>query len=179
MDTCLIRLSDVCYEIEGIIALLKERGGDSPQDIYRLLQCKTHELCEMVDNIHIPHEMPAAISQEETITEAKLEAESDVTEALSGDADDTLEFTGGQSMSSPSSNDIRKEFTINDKFRFRRELFGNSDTEMTDTLNLISAMSNIGEVEEYFYHDMEWEKDNEEVLDFMSIIANYFNYKKE
>lgn len=73
-----------------------------------------------------------------------------------------------------NSKDLKQLFTINDRYRFRRELFGNSDTEFIDMLNLVSAMSSFVEAEEYFYSDLEWDQENEEVRDFMNIIAHYF-----
>lgn len=72
-------------------------------------------------------------------------------------------------------NDLRRAFTINDRFRFRRELFGNSDSEMTDTINMVSAMNSFGEAEEYFYDDLGWDKSADEVKDFMLIIERHFN----
>lgn len=74
-----------------------------------------------------------------------------------------------------NSKNLRKAFSLNDKFRFRRELFSNSDTEMTDTLNLIEAMSSYSEAEEYFFTDMQWDPKLPEVEDFMLIIKNHFS----
>jgi hypothetical protein len=65
-------------------------------------------------------------------------------------------------------------FTLNDRFRFRRELFGNSEAEMADTVNLLSAMSSMSEVEDYLLNDLEWDADNQEVQDFMAIVARKF-----
>lgn len=76
-----------------------------------------------------------------------------------------------------NTRDLRTAFTVNDRFRFKRELFGNKDTEFADALNMISAMSSFVEVQEYFYEDLEWDKENPEVIDFLKIISNYFNNK--
>ena len=45
-----------------------------------------------------------------------------------------------EKLARQSSRDLRKAFSLNDRFRFRRELFGNSDPEMNDTLNLLSLI---------------------------------------
>jgi len=45
------------------------------------------------------------------------------------------------------ARDIFRAFTLNDKFRFRRELFRNSHDEFDETLNVISQMSSITESE--------------------------------
>ena len=69
---------------------------------------------------------------------------------------------------------LRNAFSINDKFRFQRELFGNNATEMTDAINLADAMNSYAEAEEYFYEDLGWDKESEEVIEFMKIIKNHF-----
>lgn len=71
--------------------------------------------------------------------------------------------------------DLRRSFTINDKFRFRRELFGNSDSEFTDALNLVEAMSSYEEAEDYFITDLGWDREMPEVGEFLTGIEHYFN----
>lgn len=65
-------------------------------------------------------------------------------------------------------------FTLNDKFRFRRELFGNSDIDFADALNVVDAMNSIDELEDYFYNDLCWDPNDENVIDFMSIVGARF-----
>lgn len=66
------------------------------------------------------------------------------------------------------------EFTLNDKFRFRRELFGNSDIDMNEAIDVVNAMSSKEEVEDYFYNDMCWDPSNEDVRDFIRIVTAKF-----
>lgn len=70
--------------------------------------------------------------------------------------------------------DIRKMFTLNDKFLFKRELFGNNDEEFNSTLDLISSMHSFDEVEEYAYEDLSWDKNDARVRDFMKVVRGYF-----
>lgn len=72
------------------------------------------------------------------------------------------------------SKNLRRAFSINDRFRFRRELFANSDVEMNDALDLVATMGSVDEAEEYFYNDLGWDKDSQEVQDFMQVIKNHF-----
>lgn len=74
-----------------------------------------------------------------------------------------------------SRGDLRRAFTLNDRFRFRRELFENSDVQMNEALDLVAAMTSLEEAEEYFYGDCGWDKESEEVNDFMEIIRRHFN----
>lgn len=72
------------------------------------------------------------------------------------------------------SKDMRKAFSLNDRFRFRRELFGNSDLEMNDALDMIDSMKTFDEATEYFYGDLGWDQENEEVTDFMEVVKKHF-----
>lgn len=74
-----------------------------------------------------------------------------------------------------NTRDLSKAFTLNDKFRFRRELFGNSNAEFTRALDLISVMRSPAEADEYFFTDLGWDPENEDVKDFMRIIRGYLS----
>lgn len=74
-------------------------------------------------------------------------------------------------------NDILQPatFSLNDRFRFRRELFDYSDEDMDDAIKVASAMSSVEEVEDYFYNDLCWNESDPNVIDFMRIITARFN----
>ncbi len=72
------------------------------------------------------------------------------------------------------SKDLKAAFSLNDTFRFRRELFSNSGAEMTDALHLVEAMQSFDEAEDYFYGDLGWDRESDDVKDFMAIIKNHF-----
>lgn len=75
---------------------------------------------------------------------------------------------------SMAHDDYRKMLTLNDKFRFRRELFENSEKLFADALNTIDAMRSFAEAEDYFFNTLEWDKESEEVAEFMSKLKAYF-----
>lgn len=69
---------------------------------------------------------------------------------------------------------LRKYFTINDRFRFRRELFGGDDAAFLAAVDTISEMSTLQEADN-FLAAMPWDHDSEAVAEFMTLISNYFN----
>lgn len=73
------------------------------------------------------------------------------------------------------AKDITKAFTLNDKFRFLRGLFGNDQEDFNNTLHRLSAIESLDEAYDYLLNDREWDVDDEEVQAFISIIANHFN----
>lgn len=72
------------------------------------------------------------------------------------------------------SKDMRQALSVNDRFRFRRELFSNSDYELTDALDMVQSMKSFDEATEYFYDDLGWNQDNEDVKAFMEIVRKHF-----
>ncbi len=70
--------------------------------------------------------------------------------------------------------DIKKLFTLNDNYKFRRQLFSNSQQEYAQTLLMIEGMESTFDVEDYFYKTLGWDRENPDVKDFMSIISAYF-----
>lgn len=93
-----------------------------------------------------------------------------VNDTLGSDVQPTLE----ERLARERAADISKAFTLNDRFRFRRELFRNSDEEFKETLEVIGTMSNMEEAEDYFYNDLCWDSDKEEVKEFMAVVAKHF-----
>ena len=91
---------------------------------------------------------------------------------------DDQPLTLDEALHRDMTKDLRQAFSLNDRYRYRRELFGNSDSVMNETLNLIEAMHSFDEAEDYFYNDLQWEHDSPEVADFMVIIKNHFWNKR-
>ncbi len=142
--------------------------------------------------VEAPAATPAAMAQEAPVVETKTNEEVAAEEAVAesaleeerGDADmaptvnDTLgsdvQPTLEERLARERAADISKAFTLNDRFRFRRELFRNSDEEFKETLEVIGTMSNMEEAEDYFYNDLCWDSDKEEVKEFMAVVAKHF-----
>ena len=72
------------------------------------------------------------------------------------------------------SKDIRKAFSVNDRFRFQRELFAGSANAMNTAIEHIEMMRSYGNAELYFYSQLNWDRDNEVVKDFMAIVRNHY-----
>lgn len=72
------------------------------------------------------------------------------------------------------AKNMRSAFSINDSVRFRRELFGNSQAEYNDALDMVQSMHSFGEAEEYFYDDLAWDPTNDDVKDFMEVVRKHF-----
>lgn len=132
-----------------------------------------------------PEPEPESIEEEATAQEA-ADAESEPEIAADAEPVTADDFTTvddepvrlDEALQRNMVKDLHHAFSLNDRFRYRRELFGNSDQVMEETLNHIESMATFDEAENYFYNDLEWEYDSPEVADFMVIIKNYFWNKR-
>ena len=106
-----------------------------------------------------------------------VEAEDNIeeeTEANEKASDDSGPLRLDEKLQRSRSKDLKSAFSLNDTFRFRRELFGNSAAEMTDALHMVEAMHSFDEAEDYFYGDLGWDRESDDVKEFMAIIKNHF-----
>lgn len=84
--------------------------------------------------------------------EDNIEEEPEANEKASGDSEP---LRLDEKLQRSRSKDLKSAFSLNDTFRFRRELFGNSAAEMTDALHMVEAMHSFDEAEDYFYGDLD------------------------
>ena len=79
-----------------------------------------------------------------------------------------------QKLQRDLSKDIRKAFSVNDRFRYQRELFAGSANAMDTAIEHIEMMTSYGNAELYFYSQLHWDREDEVVQDFMNIVRNHF-----
>lgn len=196
----LLRLN---VELEGALRVLRER------DSYQALQVATEKFEAMsslfqslkeraaantpteikeeeaVDTEQAPLNEPAQKSVPDNAVIADSDASSieaavdEASKSAKESEEDPIEAKVSNITIPQTVGDIRKSMTLNDKFLFRRELFGGNDAELNDTLELLASMHSFDEAEEYIYDDLQWNREDPTVSDFMSIIKTFFtNYGK-
>lgn len=190
----LLRLA---YEMEGLLLVQMDRPERHSKELDLLIAEKaaafnsliTEDTKDVVDQSAIA---TSALEEEkkdaDIIVPAPMRVESSVPARQANNQEPSEATSASQAVivaSEPAptlderiardrAKDIFKAFTLNDKFRFKRELFRNSQAEFDETLNVISAMNSLAEAEEYFYEDLCWDASNEDVKAFMEVVAKHF-----
>ncbi len=118
----------------------------------------------------LPHTDDPLDADDEEFEEVETEEE----EEIMDDDDADSELSIGDKLHRGMAKNMRSAFSINDSVRFRRELFGNSQAEYNDALDMVQSMHSFAEAEEYFYDDLEWDASNEVVKDFMEVVRRHF-----
>ena len=129
------------------------------------------ETLEAIDNEEPEVPVVQIIESETDNTVQQPKISTTINDILSGRPG---ELRVDEMLSRREARNLRKAFTLNDKFRFRRELFGNNDELFGQTLDTLQQMSSYQQAVEYLEHNMGWDVKNEDVADFLSIIKNHF-----
>lgn len=179
------RLKDSVYELEGLLELAQLRDDKLPE-LEPLIKGKIDEIGEMAKyapaSASIP-DMPSMPREASYIYEEKpVPVAEEMTVAKDAPVANKPELTVTDPeepvYAVPEKKGGRREkpaFCINDRFRFRRELFNNSDTEFSAAMDKVTTMSGYEEAENYFLGDLGWDPESPEVIDFLEIIKLYFS----
>lgn len=195
-------LLDSVYELEGLIHLALGRD-DNPEHLCELISRKGKAVAEMAasepspaveeaviaENFDSSFCMPDAPCPQDLIdSEARMESEAIdeiveemARESMHNSASESDRETISETIKESAPESVNEEavrgklvFTLNDRFRFKRELFGNSDADFNNTLALVASMENYDEAEDYFLNELQWDPAREDVKDFLDILKKYF-----
>ena len=71
-------------------------------------------------------------------------------------------------------SDFRKALSLNDRFRFRRELFGGNDEKMNKAIADLNDISSYEESVTYLNDELKWNVEDEAVADFLKLLEKRF-----
>ena len=74
-----------------------------------------------------------------------------------------------------SKKDLKRAFSINDKYYYRRVLFDNDATRFNIAIEKVQDMEYFDEAQQYFYDELHWDEDDRNVKRFMAIIESHFD----
>lgn len=167
-------LLDRIYELEGLLQLAITRD-DPPARLGELISRKISEL--PAPKVHAGEpSTPAPPALAHDLFYVTEEAEEEIaTAAAPSDSSDN---------SNPSDNPApaprrpkvsgRAVFNLNDRFRFRRSLFGGSDADFSEAIASLPTFDSFDEASAWFYSDRGWNPEDPEVTAFMEVMKNYY-----
>lgn len=151
-------------EIEGLLRVLRGRPNAEAQN---MLRQAFDSYAALMEQLLGASEASAVSAVSEVPDVSEVSDETDET-----DLSDETDFSAPVNAEPREQNvKLLKAFTLNDRFRFRRELFEGNDSDFSDTLTILSGMDSYAEAADYLYNDMMWDANNASVADFMAILA--------
>ncbi len=192
-------LLDCIYELEGLVHLALSRD-DSPEALPELIARKGEELSQRAcgiarDTTTVVEVAAPAVVKEKVEIPAPVEAQEIVEIPAPVEAQEIVEIPApveieeniavsapvvAEKVVVPKPVSVSPEprgklvFSINDRYRFKRELFNNSDADFNNTLAFVASMENYDEAEDYFLGELQWDPSSREVIDFLEILKKYF-----
>ena len=145
-------------EVEEVIEI--EEESESEIEVVPEPEIEEEPAPEPVEEVPEPEEVP--------------EIEEEIEEEIADEPVEEKTITLDEAFIRNKAKDLKSAFSLNDTFRFRRELFGNSAADMNDAIDLVNAMNSYDEAEDYFINDLGWDAESDEVREFMEIIGNHF-----
>lgn len=132
---------------------------DSPVIIQSLesVDVKENEEGETI----VAEEKPVVIAEEEPVVETVVKEE----EPKSAVLGESLKLSAG----------LRHSISLNDSFRFSRELFGGDTDLMNRVIEQISVMSSYKTAVAFLSSKVELNEEKEAVNDFLELLKKYFN----
>ena len=70
--------------------------------------------------------------------------------------------------------DFSKALSLNDRFRFKKDLFGGDEAYMNKTLNLLNNMYSYKESIDYLSNELKWDMEDNTVGDFIRLLEKKF-----
>lgn len=71
-------------------------------------------------------------------------------------------------------SDFRKAFSLNDRFRFRRELFGGNEEKMNKAIADLNDLHSYEDSVAYLNNELKWNIEDEAVADFIKLLEKRF-----
>lgn len=134
-------------------------------ELTREIDERQRELKALIDEIIADQEPEASETSEPSEPSESSE---------SSESSECSEYSEPEPEPAKPVSDIRKAFTINDRFRFRRELFAGDDSAFMAVLDNLAKCSTLAEADDYLA-GMPWDRDSDIIAEFMAVVANHFN----
>ncbi len=200
MKKTLNEIKDRIYEAEGLLELLQLRG-DKLDDLLPLITMRLDEARTALATLSTKNKLepvkaaervvevvpePTRLAAKQTVEEIEDEeplyavdneetapVDEPVTKATYVQETMIKEPAAPVAEEKPGKV-VKPAFCLNDRFRFRRSIFGGSDADFNAAMDHIATLDSYEEAEEIFYGEMELNPEEPDVIDFMNIIKEYF-----
>jgi len=152
--------------------------NDLPEQDYNADETWQHdngeEFTEVFKVDYVEPELTIQPQPNVVLVEPHAEPEQQADESNDDEDSEDSDLRVDEKLQRTLSKDMHKALSLNDRFRFQRELFAGSKNDLNNALDLVNAMQSYDEAEEYFIRDLGWDQDNEDVAAFMGLVRRHF-----
>lgn len=156
---------NLTFELGGLLIMKRERGSSMPAEQNEILLEKSRKITNIIQDLINPS---SQYIEDIKVVDENNPQEDAISESSTINQD--LESCTEEIVAEPQAPKSLK-MALNDKFLFRRELFGGNDDAFNETLQIVSDMNNIDEIRDYLVNDLCFDSESPTVKRFIEVIT--------
>lgn len=159
-------------ESETALATQMQEQESSYEPVQEMELPSVEELKEE-ESVAIPVE--ATVAAEKTVSEPAASISSASSHATTLEQSLPHSISLNEVIQKKFLADFRKAFSLNDRFRFRRELFGGDEGRMNEAISDLNELQSFEESITYLDKQLKWNVEDEAVADFIKLLEKRFS----
>ena len=160
-------------EAEAALVTQMQEQESNYEPVQEMELPSVEELNEEVESVATP--AAAKITEKKTVSEpaTSLSSTSSHTTTLEQSLPHSISLN--EVIQKKFLADFRKAFSLNDRFRFRRELFGGDEGRMNEAISDLNELQSFEESITYLDKKLKWNVEDEAVADFIKLLEKRFS----
>ena len=159
-------------EAEAALVTQMQEQESSYEPVQEMELPSVEELKEE-ESVAIPVE--ATVAAEKTVSEPAASLSSASSHATTLEQSLPHSISLNEVIQKTFLADFRKAFSLNDRFRFRRELFGGDEGRMNEAISDLNELQSFEESITYLDKKLKWNVEDEAVADFIKLLEKRFS----
>ncbi len=160
-------------EAEAALATQIQEQESNYEPVQEMELPSVEELNEEEESVATPAE--ATVAAEKTVSEPAASISSASSHATTLEQSLPHSISLNEVIQKKFLADFRKAFSLNDRFRFRRELFGGDEGRMNEAISDLNELQSFEESITYLDKQLKWNVEDEAVADFIKLLEKRFS----
>ena len=160
-------------EAEAALVTQMQEQESNYEPVQEMELPSVEELNEEVESVATP--TAATVAAEKTVSEPAASLSSASSHATTLEQSLPHSISLNEVIQKKFLADFRKAFSLNDRFRFRRELFGGDEGRMNEAISDLNELQSFEESITYLDKKLKWNVEDEAVADFIKLLEKRFS----
>ena len=160
-------------EAEAALVTQMQEYESNSEPVQEMELPSVEELNEEVESVATP--AAATVAAEKTVSEPAASIFSASSHATTLEQSLPHSISLNEVIQKKFLADFRKAFSLNDRFRFRRELFGGDEGRMNEAISDLNELQSFEESITYLDKKLKWNVEDEAVADFIKLLEKRFS----
>ncbi len=168
----LIKKAEILEAETALVTQMQEQESNY-EPVQEMELPSVEELNEEVESVATP--AAATVAAEKTVSEPAASLSSASSHATTLEQSLPHSISLNEVIQKKFLADFRKAFSLNDRFRFRRELFGGDEGRMNEAISDLNELQSFEESITYLDKKLKWNVEDEAVADFIKLLEKRFS----